>query len=749
VNTHPQAAPVPAPRSGRIFQKLIDAKQRILRMPPGNALSFLRQWVPAGHRFRVHSNSRSGEWRNHVFDDLADVHAWVNENADRSLYFTPCVLRREPANGKATKDDVGTVLALHAEIDPPNDINASENPDEWEVARQKILRDLEQFEPTPSVIIDSGGGYQAWWLLAEPFQVDGDRRRIAEIEDRNRSLADRLGADDCWNVDRIMRLPFTTNVPSPTKAARGRVDAPTRLVKWERSLTYDLSEFERKPADVKVDVEVAEVDFQNLPEVALPADLRTDVRKLIADGAPAGSDRSAVRFGVVCELLRHGLDEPQAAAVMLNPAHGIHRAYHEDKDGSERSEREAHRKFGVDLRNAMAKPDVQAARSATVTGYAARAKQRMAAKATKATNTATEQTTPAEVPPELAWLPDANRASLWTYPSGEIVDRKPRPQLLKGLIYVGEIVFVYGKSNSGKSLAILDLGCAVALGESKWAGHKIRNGGPVVYVAGEGRASVEQRLHARARQRVGSGREKGELDRLRGKLSIFGRAVNLLVTADVDAFITDLAAMPKPPCMVILDTYSRCVPGADQSATDNATAAIASMDRIRDAIGCAVVSIHHTNKGGEEFLGSIVLLNNADAMLKVEGKNGFVEITCDKLRDRAKDRRPIELQIHGVTLGIDEDGDTITSACVTFREPKPGTLGTMERKMLQALVGAPALCSANLWATRAGYKDATGRPGQRQRELVTSGYVFEQSENGRTSVYTLTAKGEQAAKGDA
>jgi hypothetical protein len=35
-------------------------------------------------------------------------------------------------------------------------------------------------------------------------------------------LADQLGGDDCENLDRVMRLPFTVNRPNAKKIKAGR-----------------------------------------------------------------------------------------------------------------------------------------------------------------------------------------------------------------------------------------------------------------------------------------------------------------------------------------------------------------------------------------------------------------------------------------------------------------------------------------------------------------------------------------------
>ena len=81
-----------------------------------------------------------------------------------------------------------------------------------------------------TVIIDSGGGYQAFWRLREPVVLTPNN--VVELEGYNKRLAAALGGDDCHNLDRIMRLPGTINLPDAKKRERGRVPALARVVRW-------------------------------------------------------------------------------------------------------------------------------------------------------------------------------------------------------------------------------------------------------------------------------------------------------------------------------------------------------------------------------------------------------------------------------------------------------------------------------------------------------------------------------------
>jgi hypothetical protein len=734
----PQPNSVPAPRRvGRIF------KLPAWRQPPADAVSFLRRWLPTGEPWRLHTLVGE-DWRNHVIRDPDELRDLIErENGNCSLYFSPFLVRGDA--GKATKDGVRAVLALGVDVDVPKDVDPASPA--WHEAHASILAKLQNPPagvPVPSVVVDTGGGGQAFWFLAEPFEVDGkDGPQTLEVEDRNRWLADRLGGDNCHNVDRVMRLPFTTNVPDAKKLARGRVPAEAVLVKWSRSLTYDLSEFEKAAPKAKANVDVAEVDFQNLPETAIPDGIRDDARTLIVDGVPAGSDRSAARFGVLCELLRHGLDEAQVAAVVLAPAHGIHRAYHEDKDGSERSENEARRKFGVDLRNAMAKPDVQAARSATVDGYAARAKERMAAKAKAGTtNTAAEQTA-ASVPV----LPSKLRAI-----DSSILRQPSPPALVKGLFHRGELVIPFGDPGSGKTFVMLDLALAIALGLPTWAGHKIVGRGPVVYVAAEGKRGLYLRLIAWARARNPRHPEQ-ELDKLKGFFYVFEEATQFLEPTEWATFRAEVDALGVTPYAIFFDTFSRCIAGVDENSQKEMSKAIHCTDELR-ALGIATFLVHHSKKDGTQVRGSSVLRGAADVMFHVSRGGSGAPIVLDfdagsggKMKEGEPPADGLHFLLRSVLLGIDSDGDNITSAVVAFEPPSKDRLAAMERRMLNvfATLEAGAEISEADWRERYAGKKTTstgGNFGAMVRKLGERGFVVKTKTVGTKSFYSLTPAGE-------
>lgn len=62
------------------------------------------------------------------------------------------------------------------------------------------------------------GGLQGFWLMHNPVALNGPGS-VEQFEAYNRQLETDLGGDHCHNIDRIMRLPGTINVPNAPKDA--------------------------------------------------------------------------------------------------------------------------------------------------------------------------------------------------------------------------------------------------------------------------------------------------------------------------------------------------------------------------------------------------------------------------------------------------------------------------------------------------------------------------------------------------
>lgn len=203
------------------------------------AIDFLRRFHPSTS-WALTAIIPDGKTETVTFDadHAEDAAAWIQKHqGKRNLYFHVNPTRR-PLTSKASKADIARLAWLHVDIDPRarEDLTAE---------RERALKALQAFKPRPTVIIDSGGGFQGFWRLqpSDALEVGGDLAKAAELEAYNIQLERVLGADRTHNIDRIMRLPGTVNVPNAKKRAKGRKPAPTKLVTFDDAAVYPIRAF--------------------------------------------------------------------------------------------------------------------------------------------------------------------------------------------------------------------------------------------------------------------------------------------------------------------------------------------------------------------------------------------------------------------------------------------------------------------------------------------------------------------------
>ena len=150
---------------------------------------------------------------------------------------------------KAAKTDIAAIEYALADLDPAD----GETP---EAAKARYLAQLNDvFEPKPTAGVDSGNGIQGLWKLKERIvlgkPVNGkfspeDQAKIDDVEARIAAVMRRLGSKaGTQNIDRILRLPGTTNLPNAKKRKEGRVACQTKLL-WFDDVSYPLDAFPKE-----------------------------------------------------------------------------------------------------------------------------------------------------------------------------------------------------------------------------------------------------------------------------------------------------------------------------------------------------------------------------------------------------------------------------------------------------------------------------------------------------------------------
>jgi hypothetical protein len=119
---------------------------------------------------------------------------------------------------------------------------------------------LEKFEFPPSMLVNSGHGYQPYWLLEEAEDISNVRR----LEGYTLGIANFFGADRCWNLDRVLRVPGTINYPDAKKRRMGLETAKSKLI-YLNGRRYNLLDFD--PWWEKVEErELAKINIDEIPD---------------------------------------------------------------------------------------------------------------------------------------------------------------------------------------------------------------------------------------------------------------------------------------------------------------------------------------------------------------------------------------------------------------------------------------------------------------------------------------------------
>ncbi|MFM7404743.1 MAG: AAA family ATPase [Erythrobacter sp.] len=143
--------------------------------------------------------------------DRAGVSAWLARQSAANCYFGHA--ERKPDAARRRREDIAAVHWLHVDADPRHG-------EPLDLERTRILALLEdppEGVAPPSLVIDSGRGYVGLWRLAEPLND------LAAAEGMNRWLAEQLGGDKCHDVSRILRLPGTGNQKPEAQGRRARI----------------------------------------------------------------------------------------------------------------------------------------------------------------------------------------------------------------------------------------------------------------------------------------------------------------------------------------------------------------------------------------------------------------------------------------------------------------------------------------------------------------------------------------------
>ena len=239
--------------------------------------------------------------------------------------------------------------------------------------------------------------------------------------------------------------------------------------------------------------------------------------------------------------------------------------------------------------------------------------------------------------------------------AAEFMNQKLPEWIVKNTVAEGEVAVIFGESGSGKSFLALDIGLAIARG-IEWNENKTKQG-RVVYIAAEGEGGVRKRLRAYAQY------NGVEINMPEFPFDVIPACPNFLTGDDsvkVGRAILDSGDRPR---VIIVDTLAQVAPGGDENTSKDMGGVLARCKGLHRATGALVVLIAHTGKDASRGIRGWSGIRGAlDTNIEVVRDAENRHFKVDKQKD-GEDGECWGFRLVPVVIGIDEDGDDITS-CV-------------------------------------------------------------------------------------
>lgn len=228
---------------------------------------------------------------------------------------------------------------------------------------------------------------------------------------------------------------------------------------------------------------------------------------------------------------------------------------------------------------------------------------------------------------------------------------EPKADIIKGVLPDAGLVVLFGESTAGKSFLALDMVASIARGEP-WRGLKTQRR-RALYICAEGAGGFRKRLKAYMVTHA--------LTEL--QVMVLPDAPNFMETDDVRALLIEALAR-GPFGIVVVDTFARVIPGANENSAEDVGRAIKHCDVLHRKLGALVILIHHSGKDTTKGArGSSALRAAADGELEVVRFEQDRSVSITKLKD-GEDGIELGFRLATVPVGLDADGDVITSCVV-------------------------------------------------------------------------------------
>lgn len=228
-----------------------------------------------------------------------------------------------------------------------------------------------------------------------------------------------------------------------------------------------------------------------------------------------------------------------------------------------------------------------------------------------------------------------------------------------------DLGMIYGAPGCGKTFVVIDMIVQMCRGEF-WAGRfNVRKPLNIAYCAGEGVSGLPPRFQAALKHHNVSNLHNFTFYRNIPQFYEEGtEQANNILQFILEWKKRQQAKEADPLDVLVIDTLHTATCAADENSSKDMGLVLQACRLASEQLGCAIILVHHTNKGGTAERGSSALRGAMDFMIRIErpekGIGTNARMFCEKLKDGE------QWQDQDFHLSMVED---CTSVCVLWNDP--------------------------------------------------------------------------------
>ena len=274
------------------------------------------------------------------------------------------------------------------------------------------------------------------------------------------------------------------------------------------------------------------------------------------------------------------------------------------------------------------------------------------------------------------WLGIKLKKELKLYTLIEFFNLPTPPWVVDDILIAASMIEVIGPPKVSKTYVALHIALSIATGQKDIFGHTIRKSGPVIFVIAEGAGSFEFRIRKWLN-------EAGISDYEGIPFFPLPEAIDIR-NANVQAQIERLCIEHKP-VLIIIDTLSRCIPGANEDSAQDMSLVVQYCDYLKNKFQIIIMLVHHPTKratdghgrGSGAIFGAVDTEIQVKQVEKFDDDSAHITIKCGKQKDgpEFKDIQVMRrvgpvLDKEGRKMADEKSGKEITNCYLELRGEK-------------------------------------------------------------------------------